>query len=472
MKEKIYDCLIIGGGVVGCAILNKLTRLGKKAALLDKASDVATGASKANSGIVHAGYDPLPNTLKAKINVRGSKLFPSLCKRLNVPFKKCGALVLGDDKEMVERLYERGKQNGVRVEILNQQQILEKEPNVNKAVTVGLFAPTSAIVSPYLLTIALADEAIINGGEVFLEEDLVSCQKNGEIFEILTKKRAFFAKNIINCAGSGYNDVAKILKTERKKLEFRRGEYFVFDKSYDLKAKHTLFPLPTKIGKGVLVTPTVDGNFLVGPTSEENNGTKETTYQGLNSIKQKSALLFDGINFRHAIREFAGVRVICGDDFVIEKSKKVSGVINIAGICSPGLTSSPAIAEMVASLLGYKDEEKKNLKTLPKYTLFKNMDKKSQIALAKSDENYRQIVCKCENITKGDILMALSRPLKVRSVDGVKRRTNAGMGRCQGGFCFTKVVTAIMDSRKIEYEDVLKENRGSNVAIGDIRGEK
>lgn len=472
MENKIYDVLIVGGGVVGCAIFNKLTRIGKKAVLIDKASDVATGASKANSGIVHAGYDPVPGTLKAKLNIRGSKLFPSLCKRLNVPYKKCGALVLGDNREMVENLYERGKQNGVKVEILNRKQILELEPNINKSVTVALFAPTSAIVSPYMLTIALADEAILNGGKIFLEEDLTSCTKKGEIFEIKTKKSVFFAKKVINCAGSGYNEVAKILGTERKKLEFRRGEYFVFDKNYNLNARHTLFPLPTKIGKGVLITPTVDGNYLVGPTSEENRGTKETTYQGLASIKQKSALIFDGINFRHAIREFAGVRVICGEDFVIERSKKVDGAINVAGICSPGLTSAPAIAEMVVELLGIKDVEKKNLKTLQKYTLFKNLDRKTQIELAKRDENYRQIVCKCENITKGDVLMALSRPLKVRSVDGVKRRTNAGMGRCQGGFCFTKVVKTIMEKRKIAYEDVIKENRGSNVAIGNIRSGK
>ena len=201
MESKIYDCVIVGGGVVGAAIFNKLTRIGKSVLLIDKASDVATGASKANSGIVHAGYDPKPNTLKAKLNVRGSKLFPDLCKRLGVRLEVCGALVVGDDQQMIEQLYDRGRQNGVPVEILHQEEIQKKVPNINKNITVALYAPTSATVSPYMLTISLVDEAILNGGVVALEEDLISCTKNGEIFEINTKKHKFFAKNVINSAG-------------------------------------------------------------------------------------------------------------------------------------------------------------------------------------------------------------------------------------------------------------------------------
>lgn len=466
---KTYDCVVIGGGVVGASIFNKLVRLGKSVALLDKASDVATGASKANSGIVHAGYDPMPNTLKAKLNVEGSEIFPKLCKRLNVPIKNCGALVVGDDMEKIKNLYERGKQNGVkRLEILNREKIKQLVPDISDSITCALYAKTSCIVSPYLFTINLCEEGIINGGEVFLEEDIESVKKV-KGFVIKTKKNTFFAKNIINSAGAGYNDIAKILGSEEYEIQFRRGEYFVFSKTTNLNVPCTIFPLPTKKGKGVLITPTVDGNFLVGPTSERCENETVTTDLGLNDIKEKAKNILPNINFKNAIREFSGIRTICGEDFIIEKSKKVKNVINIAGICSPGLSSAPAIANMVASLLGYSLEERKNLKRLKEIKLLKDYDEETQNEMIRQNKDYGEIVCKCEKITKGDVINTLNRPLKIRSVDGVKRRTNAGMGICQGGFCFTKVVNLIKDVRKIKYEEVLKENRGSEVALGNIR---
>ena len=466
---KTYDCVVIGGGVVGASIFNKLVRLGKSVALLDKASDVSTGASKANSGIVHAGYDPVPNTLKAKLNVEGSEIFPKLCKRLNVPIKNCGALVVGDDMEKIKNLYERGKQNGVkRLEILNREKIKQLVPDISDSITCALYAKTSCIVSPYLFTINLCEEGIINGGEVFLEEDIESVKKV-KGFVIKTKKNTFFAKNIINSAGAGYNDIAKILGSEEYEIQFRRGEYFVFSKTSSLNVPCTIFPLPTKKGKGVLITPTVDGNFLVGPTSERCENETVTTDLGLNDIKEKAKNILPNINFKNAIREFSGIRTICGEDFIIEKSKKVKNVINIAGICSPGLSSAPAIANMVASLLGYSLEERKNLKRLKEIKLLKDYDEETQNEMIRQNKDYGEIVCKCEKITKGDVINTLNRPLKIRSVDGVKRRTNAGMGICQGGFCFTKVVNLIKDVRKIKYEEVLKENRGSEVALGNIR---
>ena len=466
---KTYDCVVIGGGVVGASIFNKLVRLGKSVALLDKASDVSTGASKANSGIVHAGYDPMPNTLKAKLNVEGSQIFPKLCKRLNVPIKNCGALVVGDDMEKIKNLYERGKQNGVkRLEILNREKIKQLVPDISDGITCALYAKTSCIVSPYLFTINLCEEGIINGGEVFLEEDIESVKKV-KGFVIKTKKNTFFAKNIINSAGAGYNDIAKILGSEEYEIQFRRGEYFVFSKTSSLNVPCTIFPLPTKKGKGVLITPTVDGNFLVGPTSERCENETVTTDLGLNDIKEKAKNILPNINFKNAIREFSGIRTICGEDFIIEKSKKVKNVINIAGICSPGLSSAPAIANMVASLLGYSLEERKNLKRLKEIKLLKDYDEETQNEMIRQNKDYGEIVCKCEKITKGDVINTLNRPLKIRSVDGVKRRTNAGMGICQGGFCFTKVVNLIKDVRKIKYEEVLKENRGSEVALGNIK---
>lgn len=465
--EKIFDVAVIGAGVVGASIFNKLTRIGKSCLMLDKASDVATGASKANSGIVHAGYDPKPNSLKAILNVKGSKMFPKICKRLGVKLLNCGALVVGDDQSQIEALYSRGIENKVCVEKLNQEQLLEKENSLNKNLTTALFAKDSCVVSPYLLTISLTDEGILNGGEVALEQDIKSIKKNEDIFEIKTQNNTFFARKIVNSAGAGYNEIAKLLNAEEYPLEFRRGEYFVFDKVNDLDVSHTIFPLPTKLGKGVLITPTVDGNYLVGPTSEESDERTITTKEGLDSVKLKSKNIISNLNFKNAIRVFSGVRVICGDDFVIEKSKQVESVINLAGICSPGLSSAPAIAEMVIELLGYKNKVLPNLKRIQPYVMFKDMSKAKQKQLLSSDENYKQIVCKCEKITKGDVLFALNRPLKIRSTDAVKRRTNAGMGRCQGGFCFSKVVQEI--AKQQDYKKVLKENRGSEVVLANIR---
>ena len=468
-KNNVFDVLIVGGGVVGACVLNKLTCIGKKCLLIDKASDVATGASKANSGLVHAGYDPKPNTLKAKLNIRGNKLYPKLCKRLGVKLDKCGALVLGDDETQLEDLYQRGLENKVYVEKWNRNQILEKVPDLADHITCALYARDAYIVSPYFFTISVADEAVLNGAKVSLEEDLVSVEKKDDIFEVVTKKATYYAKQVVNSAGAGYNEVAKLLKSEEYPLEFRRGEYFVFDKIKDFNVPCTLFTMPTKLGKGVLITPTIDGNFLLGPTSTESDTQTKVTSEGLDEIRNKAQLIVKNINFRNAIRQFSGVRVISGDDFVVEKSKIADGVINIAGICSPGLTSAPAIAEMVTKLLGFSLKEKENLKPLKKRVLFKELSKAKQIQLCKENKNYCSIVCKCEEITKGDVIEALNRPIKVASVDAVKRRCNAGMGRCQGGFCFTKVVAQIVKERKIAYEQVKKENRGSEVCLADIR---
>lgn len=467
-ENQIFDCIIIGAGVVGAAVFNKLTRIGKKCLLLDKASDVATGASKANSGLVHAGYDPEPNTLKAKMNIRGNKLFPSLCRRLGIKLRRCGALVVGDDENKIQELYKRGLENSVKVEIFDKDQLFEKVPDINKNLTCALFAPNAYVVSPYLLTVALAEEAIVNGGRVKLEEDVTTIEKTN-LFKVTTKKATYFSRALINSAGAGFNEISALAGGEEYPLEFRRGEYFVFDKGIDLRAPCTIFPLPTRLGKGVLVTPTIDGNFLVGPTSQEGDDLTKTTSEGLEDIKTKSKVIFENINFKNAIRQFSGVRVICGNDFVIEKSKKVDSLINLAGICSPGLTSAPAIAEEVCRLLGFALKEKENLEKIETYFLFKELPKTKQKQLAKENKDFCQIVCKCESITKGDVKNALNRPLKIRSVDAVKRRCNAGMGRCQGGFCFTKVVSEICKARGIAYEDVLKENRGSNVAISSLR---
>ena len=469
-ENKIYDCVVIGAGVVGASVFNAVTKSGYSCLLIDKSCDVATGASKANSGLVHAGFDAKPNTLKAKLNVEGNKMYPSICKRLGLPLKKLGALVVGNNQGVVEELYNRGLQNGVRnLEVLNRQQLLALEPNLSDEVSCGLFAKDAYVVSPYLLTICLTEEAIINGGEVLLNTTITKVKEEKGLFVLSTTYGTYVARKVVNCAGAGFNTVAKVLKTEPIDLEFRRGEYYVLDSTESKIVNHTIFPLPSKTSKGILVTPTVDGNILVGPTSYPSTDGTQTTPDGLAEIKSKSQLLIKNVNLRKTIRTFSGVRAISGDDFVIRISQKNKNVVYAGGICSPGLSSAPAIAKMVVELLGFEYDPNKKTKQIVPYTLLKDLPVSKQNELISKNKKYGQIVCKCEGITAGDIIFALRRPLPVISTDGIKRRVRAGMGRCQGGFCLDGVISLIAKENNMELEHVLKENMGSNHIVGNIR---
>lgn len=469
--EKIYDVLIFGAGVVGSCIASDLARSGYSVCLVDKASDVSTGASKANSGLVHAGFDAKPGTLKAKLNVEGNRMFPSLCKRLGLPLKKLGAVVIGNNPETVKELFERGMKNQVKdLEVLNREQLLSILPNITENVTCGLHAKNAYVVCPYLLTICLAEEAIINGATVLLDFNAKKIYKSNGIFEISDGKTTVFAKKVINSAGANINDISKLLKTETYPLMLKRGEYFVLEQSESDIAPVTIFPLPEKGSKGILVTQTVDKNILVGPTSYESDESTKTTKFGLDQVAQKSSLLISNVNLKRSIRQFAGVRTICGEDFVIERSKKDPDVLTLAGICSPGLSSAPAISKFAIQLFGLDFNPTIKTRQIEPYFLFKDLKNTQKNELIQKNPTYGELVCKCENITKGDILFALNRPLKINSIDGIKRRVRAGMGRCQGGFCSLPVAEIIAKTRKISLDEVLKENRNSNIFNFKIRG--
>lgn len=469
--EKIYDVLIFGAGVVGTCLATDLARSGYSVCLVDKASDVSTGASKANSGLVHAGFDAKPGTLKAKLNVEGNKMYPSLCKRLGLKLRKLGAVVIGNNTQTVKELYNRGIANGVKnLFVLSREELLKILPNITENVTCGLLAKDAYVVCPYLLTICMAEEAIINGATVLLEFDAKKIRKNNGLFEISDGKTTVFAKKVINSAGAGVNDVAKLLKTETYPIVFKRGEYFVLEQSEAHIAPVTVFPLPEKGSKGILITQTLDGNILVGPTSYESDDSTKTTREGLNLVAEKSGLLLSNVNLRKSIRQFSGVRTICGDDFVIEQSKIDNDVLTLAGICSPGLSSAPAISKYAIEKMGLIYNPTIRNKQIEPYFLFKDLKNAEKNQLLSKDHTYGELVCKCENITKGDILNALDRPLKIHSVDGIKRRVRAGMGRCQGGFCSIPVAEIIAKTRKIPLEEVLKENKNSNVFTYPIRG--
>lgn len=469
--EKIYDVLIFGAGVVGTCLATDLARSGYSVCLVDKASDVSTGASKANSGLVHAGFDAKPGTLKAKLNVEGNKMYPSLCKRLGLKLRKLGAVVIGNNTQTVKELYDRGIANGVKnLFVLSREELLKILPNITENVTCGLLAKDAYVVCPYLLTICMAEEAILNGATVLLEFDAKKIRKNNGIFEISDGKTTVFAKKVINSAGAGVNDVAKLLKTKTYPIVFKRGEYFVLEQSEAHIAPVTVFPLPEKGSKGILITQTLDGNILVGPTSYESDDSTKTTREGLNLVAEKSGLLLSNVNLRKSIRQFSGVRTICGDDFVIEQSKIDNDVLTLAGICSPGLSSAPAISKYAIEKMGLIYNPTIKNKQIEPYFLFKDLKNAEKNQLLSKDHTYGELVCKCENITKGDILNALDRPLKIHSVDGIKRRVRAGMGRCQGGFCSIPVAEIIAKTRKIPLEEVLKENKNSNVFTYPIRG--
>lgn len=469
--EKIYDVLIFGAGVVGTCLATDLARSGYSVCLVDKASDVSTGASKANSGLVHAGFDAKPGTLKAKLNVEGNKMYPSLCKRLGLKLRKLGAVVIGNNTQTVKELYDRGIANGVKnLFVLSREELLKILPNITENVTCGLLAKDAYVVCPYLLTICMAEEAILNGATVLLEFDAKKIRKNNGIFEISDGKTTVFAKKVINSAGAGVNDVAKLLKTETYPIVFKRGEYFVLEQSEAHIAPVTVFPLPEKGSKGILITQTLDGNILVGPTSYESDDSTKTTREGLNLVAEKSGLLLSNVNLRKSIRQFSGVRTICGDDFAIEQSKIDNDVLTLAGICSPGLSSAPAISKYAIEKMGLIYNPTIKNKQIEPYFLFKDLKNAEKNQLLSKDHTYGELVCKCENITKGDILNALDRPLKIHSVDGIKRRVRAGMGRCQGGFCSIPVAEIIAKTRKIPLEEVLKENKNSNMFTYPIRG--
>jgi len=458
-EKKVYEYAVFGGGVVGTAILNKLTRLNKKSILIELGEDVCIGMSKANSAIAHAGFDALPGTLKATLNVRGKKLLDRLCKELQVPYKNIGAVVVGNDIEQLEILKARGKENGVpNLEIIEGELLYKLVPHLKKDIKYGLYAPTSSIVNIFMLTIAFAEEAILNGADFRLSYDTKSIAFDGDIFTISNGKEKIYARHVVNSTGWGYNNIAKLLGVETYPLTYRRGEYYVLDRDAEGYVNITVFPLPSKLGKGILATPTTDGNILFGPTSENCESLDPViTAEGLRKITKNINSLFENPPFNKAIREFAGIRVGSGNDFIIERSKINPRVINLCGINSPGLTAAPAIAEMVCELLQIKEKQEIPMKRREPYGFILDKTPEQLDELVKVDPKFGNIICKCELVSEAEILRAIHSPLKPHSVDGIKRRVRPTAGHCQGGSCLLKVAQIISRELNIPLEEIIKE---------------
>ncbi|MDK0968063.1 NAD(P)/FAD-dependent oxidoreductase [Clostridium perfringens] len=475
----IYDVVIIGSGVIGGAIFRELTKYNLKVVELEKENDVAMGASKANSAIVHSGYDPEPGTLMAKYNVEGNKMFDKLCKDLSVPFKRNGSLIIGfdeDDQKELEVLYNRGIQNGVEgVKLLSAEEVLEMEPNLNKDVKGALFCPTGGIVGAYEFTIALSENAIDNGGELRLNSKVVGIEKD-ENFKIkLENGDVVEARFVVNAAGIYADKIHNMVCEEDFKITPRKGEYYVLDKSQGRLFEKTIFQCPTKLGKGVLVTPTVHGNLLVGPDAIDtcDKDSVSTEYDGLAKVREVSLKTTNKVNFRENIRNFAGLRAIADKpDFIIGESKDVKGFFDVAGIKSPGLSSAPAIAVDVVKMLdesGLALEKKDNFNEKREQVHFIELSPEEKANLIKKDSRYGRIICRCENITEGEIVDSINRTLGARTIDGVKRRCRPGCGRCQGGFCGPRVQEIISRETGMNIEEVLLDKNGSYIISGKTK---
>ena len=472
----MYDVIIIGAGVSGAAAARELSRYQAKICVLEKEEDVCCGTSKANSAIVHAGYDAATGSLKAKLNVRGNELMGKLAEELDFPFDRRGSLVVAlseDNMPGLQELYDRGVANGVKdMRILSRDEVLIMEPNVTGNVYAALYAPTAGIVCPFGLNIALAENAYTNGVEFRFNTEVTKITKSDEGYELYTSQGVFRARYVVNAAGVYADRFHNMVSEVKIHITARRGDYCLLDREAGDYVGRTIFALPGKFGKGVLVTPTVHGNLLIGPTAVdvEDKEAVNTTAEGLSQLLYKAGMSVRDIPTRQIITSFAGLRAHAdGDDFIIGEAEGAEGFIDCAGIESPGIASCPAIGEMVAEIL----RDKMNLKEKADFVSTRRgirnlsaLSMEERNALIKENPAYGNIICRCEMITEGEIIDAIRRPLGAKSLDGVKRRTRAGMGRCQSGFCSPRTMEILARECDVSMFDITKSGGKSKIVVG------
>lgn len=470
----MYDAVIIGGGVIGCAVARYLSRFQGRFCLLERENDVCCGTSKANSAIVHAGFDAKAGTLMAKYNVLGSRMMPQLAKELDFPFRRNGSLVLclaQEDMPKLRALYENGIQNGVEgLEIIDARRLHEMEPNISDGAVAALWAPTGGIVCPFQMTVALGENAIHNGVEIYRNAEVTEVKRGKDnTWQVVTKEDTLETRAVINAAGV-YSGVFHNMVSRRKiHITPRRGEYLLLDKAAGETVHSTIFQLPGVLGKGVLVTPTVHGNLLVGPTAQDTEdfeGTN-TTARGLTQVREKAGGSVKNLNFRQVITSFAGLRAHeDGHEFILGQPEDAAGFFDCAGIESPGLSAAPAIGqEIAAQVSGFlRLEEKPNFDPIRRGPVNpKSLSKEQWAALIEKEPAYGQIICRCEQVSEGEILAAIRSPLGARDLDGVKRRTRAGMGRCQGGFCAPRVMELLARELGMAQNAITKSGKNSRM---------
>lgn len=484
-KNNFYDIIVIGGGVVGCAILRELSRYNLKILLLEKEADLAEGISKANSGVIHAGFNVPLGSLKAKMNVTGLLKIYELLKQLNVAHHKTGKLVVAlqdAEKERLEELKASGDANGTPdLSIINARQIRELEPHTQGEW--ALFSPHTGILSPYQFTISLAECAWQNGAEVKLESPVVTVTHRSGLFEIKTPSENFKCRWVVNSAGLFSDEVARLAGMTDYQIFPYRGEYLITDKCTDFNLRMPVYPVPPKGGPGlgIHITPTIDGNILLGPSAEyvEDKRNTDSTKKVMNELKREAFELMPELKKLQFIHSFAGVRPKLVDpagnikfkDFVIEESLQFPGWINLIGIESPGLTGSPAIAEFVVNIISRKEnlQLKKHFNpNRPGFIRFAELDDANRIQKVQENNLWGEMVCRCESVTKAEVLHALDNPFGVKTLDGIKRRTRCGMGRCQGGFCTPRIVE-ILQQQGIPPDQITKKGIHSHLFYGRIK---
>ena len=473
----MYDVLIIGCGIVGAATAFELSKYQLKVGIVERENDVANGTTKANSAIIHAGYDPMPGSLMARLNVRGSALARELCAQLDVPYLPCGSLVLGfstEDEVLLKELFRRGTQNGVPgLALLTGDEARALEPNLSPAVTAALHAPSAAICSPWEYCLALAETAVVNGAHLKLEHAVTGLERMEQGWRVHTTQGDVEGRFVLNAAGLGAQAVHEMAAPRDFVLRPSRGQYYLLDKSEGDRVGKVIFQCPGPLGKGVLVTPTVHGNLMAGPNAEPVEGDDTaTTAAGLDFVRRTAARSVPSVAFGAVIRTFAGVRSATDrGDFIIREA--APGFFDLAGICSPGLTAAPAIAEYAAELLsdaGLKLEEKPDFVCSRKHIRFKELPPAEKAALVAAHPAYGRIVCRCETVTEGEILDCFRCPIPPRSLDGVKRRVGAGLGRCQGGFCGPRVAELLDRELGLGGRKLLQENAGSWLLAEETKG--
>lgn len=476
----MYDVAIVGAGVSGTLIARELSRYNLKTIILEKDNDVSNGTTKANSAIIHSGYDAAFGTNKGKFNALGNPMFDKLCEELDVPFKRIGSLVVAfSDEEMktIKELYDNGQKLQIpNIEIVNGEKVRAMEPNLSEEIVGALYAPTAGIVNPWELAIAAAENAMENGVELKLNAKVIDISKVDGGYKISTSDGEIEAKYIVNCAGVYADKIHNMVSAPTFEIKPRKGQYYLLDKSAGNLVNSVIFQCPTKMGKGVLITPTVHGNVLVGPDSEdiENKEDLETTMDRMSFIRTSATKACNNIPFNQVITSFAGLRAEpTGGDFIIEESKDAKGFINVAGIKSPGLSASPAIAEYVTEIIEGiegKLNKKNDFNPIRREVIrFEELSNEEKAEMIKKDPRYGRIICRCENITEGEIVDVIHRKAGATTVDGVKRRIRPGMGRCQGGFCGPRVMEIIARELGINISEVVKSEKNSEIITSETK---
>ena len=471
-----YEIIIIGAGVSGAAIARELSKYEVKCLVLEKEEDVCCGTSKANSAIIHAGYDAVNGSMMAKMNVEGNAMMDQLAEQLDIPFTRNGSFVLcfsQEDMLGLQKLYDNGVANGVPgLQILSKEEVQAMEPNVSDEIYAALYAPTAGIVCPFHLNIALAENACTNGVEFQFDTEVLDIEKVDKGFLINTNQGVFTTDHVINAAGVYADKIHNMVSQNKIRITPRRGEYLLLDKAAGAHVKSTIFSLPSKLGKGVLVTPTIHGNLLIGPTAtdmEDKEGTY-TSAEGLNEVITKAGINIKNLPLRQVITSFAGLRAHEEHhEFILGEVEDVPGFFDCAGIESPGLSSCPAIGKYIADFMKEKMDlkEKENFVETRKSILNPaKLSIEERNELIRENSAYGNIICRCEMITEGEIIDAIHRPLGAKSLDGVKRRTRAGMGRCQGGFCSPRVMEIIARECGVPISEVTKSGGESKLIVG------